>query len=220
VGRNLRDHIFAPIIALPREESDCFGFRLSLKYSSGRGFRNDHFVCSSYIEAASMNWDFESDAPAGVMLCALAGKLESVGWLEVVSNDPKVSPEIHMNFLDESTSDMDQFKQVARMALELAETAPLDAELTLQNPTPEVAASDAELEKWLAENVATGYHGAGTCRMGPADDEGAVVSQRLAVHGTEGLYVADASVMPNITTAFTNITCYMIGERLADWLKA
>ena len=56
--------------------------------------------------------------------------------------------------------------------------------------------------------------------MGADDDPAAVVSQRLAVHGTEGLWVADASVMVNVPTGLTNLTSYMIGERMADWLKA
>ena len=54
--------------------------------------------------------------------------------------------------------------------------------------------------------------------MGPAGDPEAVVDQRLAVHGTERLWIGDASVMVNVPTAFTNLTSYMIGERLAAWL--
>jgi choline dehydrogenase len=56
--------------------------------------------------------------------------------------------------------------------------------------------------------------------MGPAGDPAAVVDQRLAVHGAENLWVADASVMVNVPTGLTNLTSYMIGERLADWLIA
>jgi choline dehydrogenase len=56
--------------------------------------------------------------------------------------------------------------------------------------------------------------------MGPAGDPGAVVDQYGRVHGVAGLRVADASVMPTIPRANTNLTCIMIGERLADWLRA
>ena len=66
--------------------------------------------------------------------------------------------------------------------------------------------------------VTTAYHATSTCRIGPADDPGAVVSPRLAVHGLQQLWIADVSVLINVPTAFTNLTAYMIGERLADWL--
>jgi choline dehydrogenase len=56
--------------------------------------------------------------------------------------------------------------------------------------------------------------------MGPEDDPGAVVGERCGVHGLEALYVCDASVMPSIVRANTNLTSIMIGERTADWLRA
>ena len=55
--------------------------------------------------------------------------------------------------------------------------------------------------------------------MGPASDPEAVVDQECRVRGVEGLHVVDASVMPTIPRANTNLTCIMIGERVADWMK-
>lgn len=63
------------------------------------------------------------------------------------------------------------------------------------------------------------HHGAGTCMMGPASDPMAVVDHRLRVHGVENLYVADASIMPTVTHANTNIATIMIGERAADIIR-
>ncbi len=79
---------------------------------------------------------------------------------------------------------------------------------------------EPSLDAWLRANVTTSMHGASTCRMGPPDDGRAVVDQGLAVHGVEGLYVADASVMPELTTGAVNLTCMLIGERLARDLLA
>ena len=62
------------------------------------------------------------------------------------------------------------------------------------------------------------WHPAGTARMGPAGDPGAVVDQRGAVHGIRGLHVADASVMPVTPSAAPHLTCVMVAERMADWL--
>ena len=57
-------------------------------------------------------------------------------------------------------------------------------------------------------------------RMGPDGDAGAVVDQRGRVRGVDGLAVVDASIMPNVPRANTNLTCIMIGERVSDWMRA
>ena len=62
------------------------------------------------------------------------------------------------------------------------------------------------------------HHGAGICMMGPASDSMAVVDNRLRVHGLDNLYVADASVMPTVTHANTNMTVIMIAERVFDFV--
>jgi choline dehydrogenase len=63
------------------------------------------------------------------------------------------------------------------------------------------------------------HHGAGTCMMGPSSNKMAVVDQGLRVHGMDNLWIADASIMPNVTHANTNLTSILIGERVADFLK-
>jgi choline dehydrogenase len=63
------------------------------------------------------------------------------------------------------------------------------------------------------------HHGVGTCMMGPAADPTAVVDHNLRVHGMENLYVADASIMPTVTHANTNVTAILIGERASDIIR-
>jgi choline dehydrogenase len=63
------------------------------------------------------------------------------------------------------------------------------------------------------------HHGVGTCKMGPASDEEAVVDQRLRVHGVANLWVGDASIMPVVSRANTNLTAIMIGERLSEFVQ-
>ncbi|MCH8994910.1 MAG: choline dehydrogenase, partial [Chloroflexi bacterium] len=65
----------------------------------------------------------------------------------------------------------------------------------------------------------SGYHPCGTAPMGAADDSAAVVDQYGRVFGVEGLFVADASIMPTIPRANTNIPTIMIGERFGEWLR-
>jgi choline dehydrogenase len=63
------------------------------------------------------------------------------------------------------------------------------------------------------------YPPCGTARMGPAGDPMAVVDQHCRVRTVENLRVADASVMPTIPRANINLTCIMIGEHIADWMR-
>ena len=64
------------------------------------------------------------------------------------------------------------------------------------------------------------HHGVGTAMMGPANNKMAVVDQNLRVHGLDNLWVADASIMPTVTHANTNLTCIMIGEVASDRIRA
>ena len=71
---------------------------------------------------------------------------------------------------------------------------------------------------YVRETAITYHHQVGTCKMGT--DAAAVVDPRLRVHGIEGLRVADASIMPMVTTGNTNAPSIMIGERAAEFLLA
>jgi len=78
--------------------------------------------------------------------------------------------------------------------------------------------SDEELAKLAGDIGTTIFHPVGTAKMGPAADPLAVVDARLRVHGIQGLRVADASVMPTITSGNTNSPTLMIAERAAAWI--
>jgi choline dehydrogenase len=82
---------------------------------------------------------------------------------------------------------------------------------------PELAPGDApSLEAAVRSRVDTYHHPVGTCRMGPDSESGAVVDATGAVHGVSGLVVADASIMPDIPAANTNLPVIMVAERIAD----
>ena len=82
-------------------------------------------------------------------------------------------------------------------------------------PFPGADEDDAALETYIRGTTSTTWHVCGTCKMRADGDAMAVVDQRGKVQGLEGLYVADASIMPEIVSCNTNLTAIMIGERVA-----
>jgi choline dehydrogenase len=78
--------------------------------------------------------------------------------------------------------------------------------------------SDDELARLAGDIGTTIFHPVGICKMGRGDDAQAVVDSRLRVRGVAGLRVADASVMPTITSGNTNAPTMMIAERAAHWI--
>jgi choline dehydrogenase len=84
-------------------------------------------------------------------------------------------------------------------------------------PGPQ-ANSDEELLAFVTRSAETTYHPVGTCKMG--SDPLAVVDDQLRVHGIAGLRVADASIMPTLTSGNTNAPSIMIGEKAAHMLLA
>jgi choline dehydrogenase-like flavoprotein len=77
--------------------------------------------------------------------------------------------------------------------------------------------TQADLQDFVRAEARTGYHPAGTCRMG--SDELSVLDTQLRVRGVDGLRIADNSVMPRLVSGNTNATAIMIGERAADFIK-
>jgi choline dehydrogenase len=84
-------------------------------------------------------------------------------------------------------------------------------------PGPHVRTT-AELREYVRRTAITYHHQAGTCKIGT--DADAVVDPRLRVYGIDGLRVADASIMPTVTSGNTHAPSMMIGERVADFITA
>lgn len=83
-----------------------------------------------------------------------------------------------------------------------------------------LSGTDSELNDFILKRIQTAHHPCGTARMGSATDPMSVVDRNCNVIGVEGLYVADASIIPVPVRANTNLTCIMIGERMAAMLAA
>jgi choline dehydrogenase len=138
---------------------------------------------------------------------------ESKGHIHITSSDAHKPPAINFNFLS-SPVDAELTVRAVRIARSVM-TAPAMTPLLVTEIAPGVElTTDDEIVDWVKRAAETTYHPVGTCKMGP--DAMAVVDARLRVHGIEGLRVADASIMPALTSGNTNAPSIMIGEKAAD----
>ncbi len=142
---------------------------------------------------------------------------ESRGSITLASADPMAAPVIRANYLSDSRDRETMRRGVAILRRIFAQRAFAPVRGPELQPGPDVQ-SDAELDAWIARTADTMFHPVGTCRMGPLTDLSAVVDGQLRVHGIEGLRVADASVMPRITSGNTNAPAILIGHRCADFM--
>jgi choline dehydrogenase len=172
------------------------------------------FTPGSYKQGAVYVLD---DYP-GMTAGAWQHRPESTGWVRARSADVFEDPEIQPNYLSDP---MDRRVHLAglrwiRRLLSTPELAPLVERETIPGPA---VTTDDELLDFARANGSTTYHLIGTARMGPATDPGAVVDDRLRVHGLEALRVVDASIMPSMTSANTYATTLAIAEKGADLIR-
>jgi choline dehydrogenase len=136
----------------------------------------------------------------------------SRGWVRATSADPNAHPEINPNYLS-----TDDDRRVAADAIRVTRRIVSMPALARYHPEEfrpgaEIA-DDAALAQAAGDISTTIFHPIGTCKMGT--DDRAVVDPRLKVHGLAGLRIADASVMPTITSGNTNSPTLMIAEKAA-----
>jgi choline dehydrogenase len=160
--------------------------------------------------------------PGGRLLMGLAScvfKSYSYGHLEFESAEIDAKPRALMHYLSD---ERDYIKIVDGLhrGMELCATKAIAAVSDgVRRPTDAELADPALLEAWVRRNSSTGAHPSCTARMGPASDPTAVVGERGLVHGLRGLRIADASIMPRVPSANTNVPTIMIGERMGEWVR-
>jgi choline dehydrogenase len=142
---------------------------------------------------------------------------ESTSSIHVSSKSPNTPPAIRFNFL---TAQLD--REVTLEAMRVTRRimmAPAMRDIATDEIAPGInIQSDDELLDWVKQNAETTYHPVGTCKMG--SDPMAVVDDQLRVRGIDGLRVADASIMPTLTSDNTNAPSIMIGEKASRMILA
>jgi choline dehydrogenase len=225
VGENLMDHQGVAVFLVPEDElstPDDRVCQLGARYSSTAGTASDDMWLSMW--SAWELADFpDLHAALGVpsISAIIAGVHDplSRGTVRLRSGEPHVRPEVDFRMLTHPT-DLERLVEGLRLAIALASSksfSPAYRGIGLLDPA--LADDRDALEGYIRSSVGGWYHASGTCRMGTDPDDGAVVDARLAVHGVEALHVVDASVMPTVVRAPTNLTSIAIGERAAELLR-
>jgi choline dehydrogenase len=214
IGQNLRDHPAvhirwqaAPDYEMP--DASIGQQKVALRYTAdGSKLRNDMIMVMRWRSA-----DRALVISTGLYLAKAAGELR------LQSADLDVQPAMDYRHLSE-LSDRERMRSGVRLSKQLAKADCFSKILGEKlEPGDDVLSSDDAMDGWMFRTVSTMHHISGTCKMGPASDEFAVVDQHLKVHGIVGLRVADCSIMPDCVRANTNVTAMMIGERLAELIK-
>ena len=161
--------------------------------------------------------DLKLDKRPGMAIIAHQLRPDSKGSIHIASPDANVHPDIRFNFLSEQ-SDRDCVVAVMRIARKLVEAPEMNWLGPREFAPGTDVQSDDELIDFVTHNAETTYHPIGTCKMGA--DPMAVVDDQLCVHGIAGLRVADASIMPTLTSGNTNAPSIMIGEKAAAMILA
>lgn len=140
----------------------------------------------------------------------------SRGQVRLASADPKVAPLIEPNLL-ESEEDIKTLVAGINLVRKIMAEAPI-ADWVVEEIYPgENCADTKALEEYIRANTELAYHPAGTCRMGI--DKEAVLTPDLHVRGIKNLWVADASIMPDLVSGNINGPCMMFGEKLGRILN-
>ncbi len=220
VGKRLWDHPATLVALKPKPGVASFDqpmIQTSMRYTaSGSDEFNDmQMEPISFLQRI----DYSDPSQIAVGIAPVVEKTHGFGRLIFHSADVDAQPEIQSDFLNDE-SDIDRMLDGIERALRIAAT-PAIREVTEARiwPREEIAADRDAMRDWAQRACGSGYHPCGTASMGQPDDPYAVVDQYGRVYGVEGLFVADASIMPTVPRANTNIPTIMIGERFGEWLR-
>ncbi|HUB49983.1 MAG TPA: GMC family oxidoreductase N-terminal domain-containing protein [Acetobacteraceae bacterium] len=243
VGENLRDHYsprmkwLVPASLNMTYNAKCRGLGMvwqALRYAlSHKGLLGlPASPIRAYIRTrpgldapdAAISWiPFFSDSnfrlakQSGITAITNILRSESTGSVHIAAASPRQPPSVRFNFMS-AQLDRDVTLAAMRITRQIM-TAPAMRGIATDETAPGTGLqSDGELLDWVKKNAETTYHPVGTCKMG--SDPMAVVDDHLLVHGMAGLRVADASIMPTLTSGNTNAPTIMIGEKAARMILA
>jgi choline dehydrogenase len=151
----------------------------------------------------------------GITCGAWQMRPESAGYVRITSADPRQLPAIMPNYLHDER-DRSTLVAALRIARSVLRSKAMQRYVETEVFPGAGVQTDDEWLDFARRSGNSSYHLIGSCHMGPKTDPTAVVDARLRVHGLDGLYVIDASVMPTVPSANTYAATLMIAEKGAD----
>ena len=222
VGSNLVDHPLVSIDLPTRPSPGPSRFQTHVTFHSAAA---DLAEPADLLLFTAGPFDVGPDQSTGGAVFGIVSGLmapRSRGWVRLASNKPSDAPRIHLAHLTDA-DDLERMLDAVTEARRLAHSEPVAAitagiELS---PGPAFPTDNRDaLAEWVRTAVSTFHHPVGTCAMGPDPARGAVTDSHGSVHGIDGLTVADASIMPTIPNANTNLPTIMVAEHIARWLRS
>lgn len=226
VGQNLWEHSSIGVVAVL---SDTAKAAAKNEFSTGRhqlGVRLSSGVDSD--TPSDLFLHIGADANSGLASAVFwVNKPSSFGYLKLQNKDARSYPEVDFNLLSDAR-DVERVKaglrvidqlfkhpSLAKYALSLT-LSPFAAPQSGGPLLSELLKDDAALERYIRVNIGGVWHPSGTAKVGVEDDPLAVVDRHGKVYGVSGLRIADASIMPIVPTANTNLPTLMVAEKIAD----
>jgi choline dehydrogenase len=225
VGRNLHDH---PGVALDYEPTAEIRRQFEEEIRSGR-FYEAQVMLKARSPRATEHWDlnvfpYQMTDENGVwrfLLMAFVRTQPNVTRpCAAARTRARRPPQIDLQFLsDASGHDLAVLLSGLRVLRRLAESRPLRAAIVRQLVPERLPETHGEIAQFVRTHVTDYGHPVGTCRLGSPADSRAVVGYQGRVHGTENVFVADASIIPVIPRVPINLSCMLIGLRVAELLE-
>ena len=222
VGRNLHDHpaVYLKYSGTPQLITSMLDFASSggvlFSEQTIAKFRSKYCTSAYDLHLFPVGGQFMDTADEWEFLLPVANMTPlSRGSVQLTNTDPFATLKIDTAYLsDPEGRDLNILWNGIELVRDYARQAPLadfvgtEISPTVHYKTPEDVRRD---------NLHY-YHAVGTCKMGPESDPAAVVDARGKVHGVDNLYVADASIIPVLPRANTNLPVLVVGERISSWL--
>lgn len=237
VGQNLQDHRSIPMMFTARSGGSNGGLHglglvksvLHYMFLRGGPLGQSTFATGGFVKTspeltapdAQIGFGPFSAGATGInkhpgfTLFGYTLRPESRGQIALASRDPTAAPHIDINYFA-TENDRAGAVAVMRFMRHMAQQPALQQHIVSEDVPGPHCLSDDELLEAAFDYGTTGYHVAGTCRMG--SDDQAVLDPQLRVRGVDGLRVVDTSIMPNLVSANTNAPAMAIAWRLADMM--
>jgi choline dehydrogenase-like flavoprotein len=223
VGEELQDHLEIPLVletdrdtgpSLQSAENGVF-------WGTREGYDGfdvyAHIITQPYYVPLELDGRRIAMPSRGFCIVPNAAKPKSIGSLRLNRDDPTGPPVIDPRYLtDPAGEDERALVEGLRLARRMVRETSL-GEWVVSEVAPGIAIdAEDDIVRYVRQCSNTVYHPCCTCRIGAADDPGAVVGPDLRVRGIPGLRIADASVFPTMLSVNLCLTTVMIGERCAD----